>query len=125
MYAEEDWGRVYYAVIKKQDSPQRMEVWGTGPSILSAKNDACDTMAVVFKKQPATFRRYLDVLTSCGLYTYVRPFTASMTSLAIIYCEAKVHIYGRRYGYKNMRVILDPTYRDDLLRFAGYDKENE
>lgn len=124
MIKEEDWGRIYYAVIRKYDISKDINILGIGSTIFSAKRSAIDFISLIKNNMPTAISSYADAIMSSDHNTYVRPYsTGSKFKIGIVYCEAKIKIYAERFGLDGMIVALDPTYYDDLLRFAGYDSK--
>lgn len=116
MIKPEDWDALYYAIIRIK-SNKNIELMGIGSTKLICRNSAMNTRIA---KQTYTKEDYVRMLENLDV-GYTRTYREG-SEYAMVYCEAKVYIYGKRYGYDNMLLVYDPTYREDLIRFAGYKK---
>lgn len=122
----EDWGQLYYAVIKREDISNQVMVLGVGSTLFSARQNAIKYISQIKFKKSISIQTHTDSILACELNTYIRPnHNISQYKIGIVYAEAKVKIYGERYGYEGMVVVFDPTYKEDLLRFVGYDKKEK
>lgn len=118
MIESEDWSKLYYAIIRVKIN-KTIDVVGIGSTKMlcrtSALNNAMETRTHISEN-------YIRYLESLDIGMSRRVFYEGC-EYAMVYCEAKVYIYGKRYGYNGMLVVYDPTYREDLVRFAGYKKK--
>ena len=123
MLKVEDWSQLYYAVIKKELISNEVTVLGVGSTLSSAKQKAISYSSQLKRSHPTAIQAYSDAINNCDLNSYIIPYSVNgKFKIGIVYAEAKVKIYGERYGLEGMKVVFDPTYKDDLLTFAGYDK---
>ena len=117
MVATEDWDRLYYAIIKIKAN-KAIDVIGIGSTKLICRNSAMDYHMSRYSRIGEGFIRMLELLDVNARRQWVEG-----TEYAMVYAEAKVYIYGKRYGFEGMNVVFDPTYREDLIRFAGYNRD--
>lgn len=114
MIETEDWDKLYYAIIRI--SPNKdISVFGIGSTKLICRNSALDHVS---KKYSQVSERLIHVIEEIDVNCIRKMF--ARYAYTMVYCEAKVYIYGKRYGFDNMIVSYDPTYKEDLIRFAGY-----
>lgn len=116
MIESEDWDRLYYAIVRIR-SNKTIQLLGIGSTKLICRNSALDSEIA---RRSANFRGVIDAIESTDIGVNRTMFGGC--EYTMVYCEAKVYIYGKRYGYDNMLLVYDPTYREDLIRFAGYKK---
>ena len=119
MIREEEWDRLYYAVVKKFDRGGKVQILGIGSSKLMARTRAMEYLSEFVTGMG--YNSIIEAISTADIDTFIRPLGESNGMISIMYCEAKVQIYGRRYGIDGMLCVVDPTYKDNLLRFAGYD----
>lgn len=116
MIESEDWDKLYYAIIQIR-SGKHISIKGIGSTKLICRNSALDTRMKMNVRTSEKYIRMLETLDIGFNKNYVHH-----SVYAMVYCEAKVYIYGKRYGYKDMILVYDPAYAEDLIRFAGYKK---
>lgn len=114
MIKAEDWGALYYAISKESKSG-KVELVGIGSTKLICRNSAIDFFLNRYSKISERLISILEQIDveNKGIYYLGSKYT-------MVYCEAKVYIYGKRYGFNDMRLVPDPTYQEDLVRFAGF-----
>lgn len=118
MIQTEDWDKLYYAIVRIRFN-KKIELVGIGSTKLICRNSAMGFLVERGRtKVSPAFIRLIENL-DLGVR---KPYYASCV-YSMVYCEAKVYIYGKRYGDKDMKLVFDPTYQEDLVRFAGYDKK--
>lgn len=120
MIGVEDWGKLYYAIIRTRAN-KNIEVVGIGSTKLICRNSAIDYRTGVGTHIANTFLPAIERVD----INQTAVHSAEGNSYSMVYAEAKVYIYGKRYGYEGMIVTYDPTYREDLIRFAGYKKKSK
>ena len=120
MIDEEDWGKLYYAIIRTRAN-KSIDVVGIGSTKLICRNSAIDYRTNVGTHISSTFLPAIERVD----INQTAIHSAEGNSYSMVYAEAKVYIYGKRYGYEGMIVTYDPTYREDLIRFAGYKKKSK
>ena len=118
MIETEDWSKLYYAIIRIKMN-KTIDVLGVGSTKMLCRSAALDTSMEIRSHIGEGFLRQLELL---DIGRSRKTFYEGC-EYAMVYCEAKVYIYGKRYGYNGMLVVYDPTYREDLVRFAGYKKK--
>lgn len=123
MLKEEDWSNLYYAVVKKYDRGGKVQILGVGSTKLIARNEAIEYTSHFVRGTGAD--AMINAISFCDVDSFSRITSDGNGEIGIMYCEAKVYIYGHRYGFDGISCILDPTYRDNLLRFAGYDDKEK
>ena len=120
MIETEDWSKLYYAIIRIR-SNKTIDVLGVGSTKMLSRTSALNAIMGERTQISEDFLRYLESLdVERSRKTYYNG-----CEYAMVYCEAKVYIYGKRYGYNGMLVVYDPTYREDLIRFAGYKSKSK
>lgn len=120
MFKEEDWDALYYALVSRTDD--RYKILSAEPSKLLAKNEGVFSLTGEHLNATSSFQRIMRAVAMCDIDNFVTIRTDQKTQFGLVYCEAKVYIYGKRWGFKGMAVGLDPNYEDDLLRYLNYTK---
>ena len=114
MIETEDWGKLYYAIIRSTPK-KNIDVLGIGSTKLICRNSALENTIRKYKK---VTENYVHVFEGVDIDGASRLYGGCIYTM--VYCEAKVYIYGKRYGFDNMIVTYDPAYKENLVRFAGY-----
>ena len=113
MIESEDWGKLYYAIVHISKA-NVLKVIGIGSTKLICRNSALNTL---LSSRRVSYQ-YASIIENLDIGS--TRFTLYGVRYAMVYCEAKVYIYGKRYGYDRMKLVYDPTYREELIRFAGF-----
>lgn len=114
MIEEEKWDQLYYAIIRINND-KSINLIGIGSTKLICRNSALEYLISTRGDVSDTFVRTLERVNIDESKISEKGCTYTM-----VYCEAKVYIYGKRYGFKGMKLVFDPTYRENLIRFAGF-----
>ena len=109
----EDWGKLYYAIVRITKA-NNIRILGIGSTKLICRNSALNTL--LSSRRVSYF--YTSLIENLDVGS--QSLTKYGVRYSMVYCEAKVYIYGKRYGYEHMKLVYDPTYREELLRFAGF-----
>ena len=118
MIETEDWSKLYYAIIRIKAN-KTIDVLGVGSTKMLCRTS---TLNNIMESRTQITGDFLHLLESLDVEKSRKRYFGGC-EYAMVYCEAKVYIYGKRYGYNEMLAVYDPTYREDLVRFAGYRKK--
>ena len=110
----EDWEKVYYALVYERDKSLR--ILSVDDSIKKVKEEG---IAVYSQLMGVSNReRNIKAILQCELNTaIVSPDQDIRGKYVLRYCEAKVYIYGKRYGCGNLRCSYDPHYELEVVKF--------
>lgn len=112
MIPSEDWGKLYYAIVRISKK-NVIKLIGIGSTKLICRNSALNKL---LSSRHVT-HKYASLIESLDIGSI--NYTMSSMRYAMVYCEAKVYIYGKRYGYDDIKLVYDPSYREELIRYAG------
>lgn len=118
MIKTEDWDALYYVIIRQGKGI--IDIVGLGSTKMICRNSAMDDKILKTNHGATAFLRMIENIDIGKTMVTRKNFVYTMA-----YCEAKVYIYGKRYGYTKMDVILDPTFEEPLVRFSGFRYRNK
>ena len=124
------WNRVcFYIVEFVGDHHGEIILWGGGLTIKECKQRAIHEINMASEaptcfEAAQTMRMFVDATPDTVFYTV--PKAGDYTRKFAMYLgEAKLYIYGTRYGFKKLRVVLDPYLRRNFLRYLGVRTDND
>ena len=119
MIVAENWDSLYYALIKIKGN-KSIEVLGVGSTKMLCRKAALETE---LNNRALVSEEIIHTIETIDVGQLHKKCVKSST-YTMVYAEAKIYIYGKRYGFDRMLVVYDPTYREDLIRFAGFKKKS-
>lgn len=118
MHKAEDWDALYYAIVRI-NANNSISVIGIGSTKMLCRKSVMDYR---YNQNMPINETYMHMIEHLDINRATK-FMFGQSDYAMVYAEAKIYIYGKRYGLNEMLAVYDPTYREDLVRFAGYKKK--
>lgn len=119
-----NWDTVFYYIVEfTRVQREAITVWGGGYTIKECKETALKNMMLDQSRPQKCGMEALQMAVvdaDPDSYFYGRPSSSgNYRKFALFIGEAKVYIYGKRLGFKRLRVGLDPYISRNFVRYMG------